>query len=85
MTPRGELSSTVFCLARTEGDRHAYLAYSPDGGPVTLDLTASRGSLKVEWFDPKRGVRLPAAAVSQRSKRTFSPPFDGDAVLYVAN
>jgi hypothetical protein len=84
MLPRSELSSSGYCLARTDGQTGAYLAYSPDGAPLTLDLSASRQPMDLEWFDPKRGVRQAGPVVVGGSKQTFQPPFAGDAVLYLA-
>ena len=81
--PRPELSSSGFCLARTDGKTPAYLAYSPNGAPITLDLTESQTGMTIEWFDPKRGLAQPGTEVVGGSKLIFEPPFAGDAVLYV--
>lgn len=78
--PLPALSSTRFCLA-TPG--REYLAYQPGSGPFRLDLDAARQSLAVEWFEPATGRTWAAGRVAGGAVRTFTPPFDGPAVLYV--
>ena len=46
MTPRSTLASSRYCLADPGKE---YLVYLPDGGEVTVDLSAASGSLAVEW------------------------------------
>ena len=80
MTPRPELASTGFCLA--EPGRQ-YLVYLPDGGEVRVDLSAASGSLTVEWFNPRSGETAQVQSTSGGQRRSYKPPFDGDAVLCV--
>jgi len=80
MTPRNELASTKFCLA-SPGEE--YLVYLPDGGKVTVDLSAAKTALSVEWFDPGSGKTKRAKAVRGGARRDFTAPFRGDAVLYL--
>jgi Putative collagen-binding domain of a collagenase len=81
MTPRGELASSGYCLADPEKE---YLIYLPSGGGVTADLSAARGELAVEWFDPGRDKGTPAGTVAGGARREFKAPFTGAAVLYLA-
>jgi hypothetical protein len=69
-------------LANPAKERAEYLVYLPDGGTVTVDLSAAGGMLAVEWCDPKTGNVI-AAAVAGGAPREFSAPFPGDAVLYL--
>jgi hypothetical protein len=88
VNPRGELSSTGFCLAQTPAIGAEYLVYAPNGGSFTLDLSAmpSSRSLAVEWFDPSAGKTTAQAPVPAGSPRqSFRTPFSGDAVLYVVD
>ncbi|MCU0914310.1 MAG: DUF6298 domain-containing protein [Planctomycetes bacterium] len=78
MTPHGELASTEFCLADPGKE---YLVYLPNGGAETVDLSAASGSLAVEWFNPRSGEVTRGQNTSGGQKRSFQPPFDGDAVL----
>ena len=78
--PGNELASTGYCLANPGRE---YLAYLPDGGKVTVDLTATKRQLAVEWFDPSVGKTAKPAMISGGARRDFSAPFSGDAVLYI--
>jgi hypothetical protein len=77
MTPHGEKSSAAYCLAsETE-----CLVYQPRDGAFTVELTP--GTYAVEWFDPKAGKASAAADTKGGGKQSFTPPFNGDAVLYL--
>ena len=78
--PAGELASTRYCLAVPGRE---YLVYLPDGGAVTVDLSAAKGKLSVEWMHPITGKITPGEAVEGGGKRTLKAPFAGDAVLFV--
>jgi hypothetical protein len=88
VTPRGSLCSTGHCLAQTPAAGAEYLAYAPSGGRFTVDLSAmpASRSLAVEWFNPATGETIPKDPVmAGSSSRAFTPPFEGDAVLYLAD
>ena len=78
--PRGDLTSTKFCLAAPGRE---YLVYAPHGGPTTVDLSEASGEMSVEWFNPRTGVVKNGTHVTGGSSQRFSPPFDGDVVLYM--
>jgi hypothetical protein len=78
--PMGELASTNYCLANPGKE---YLVFLPDGGEVTVDLSAASGELAVEWLRPIDGTVTQAGAVVGGAERTLKTPFDGDAVLYL--
>jgi hypothetical protein len=83
-----KLSSTHYCLAQTQPAGAEYLAYAPSGGPFTMDLSAMSGSrtLAVEWFNPETGKSISAKPIPAGSpSQTFTPPFNGDAVLYLVD
>jgi hypothetical protein len=88
VTPSPALCSTKYCLAQTPAAGAEYLVYAPSGDPLTIDLSAMPNSrrLAVEWFNPATGEAIAqdpikAGAPSQR----FTPPFTGDAVLYLVD
>jgi hypothetical protein len=65
-----------------------YLVYAPSGGAFTVNLSAmsSARTLNVEWFNPATGVSIPSGTVPAGSTaRSFTPPFSGDAVLYLVD
>lgn len=86
--PEKRVCSTGYCLAQTPPAGAEYLVYSPVGGPFTVDLSAMSASrqLKVEWFNPSNGTILHADSISAgSSSQSFTPPFTGDAVLYLVD
>jgi hypothetical protein len=86
--PATSLCSTRFCLAQTPAIGAEYLAYAPAGGAFTLDLSAMPNSrrLAVEWFNPETGEIVTESSISAGSSfQSFSPPFSGDAVLYLVD
>lgn len=88
VAPRDRLSSTGFCLAQTPSVGAEYLVYAPAGGSFTVDLSAmsSARTLAVEWFNPATGTATPGESVpAGSSAHEFTPPFSGDAVLYLVD
>jgi hypothetical protein len=85
MTPRPDLSSTRYCLAKPEASGAEYLVYLPSGGSVTVNLSATSNALKVEWFEPASGQTVVGANVAGGGSRTLTAPFSGDAVLYIVD
>jgi chitodextrinase len=86
MTPQPTLASTRFCLANPSPTGAQFLVYAPSGGQFTVNLSGvlSSGTLNVEWLDPATGTRHVGAPVSGGSSAlSFTPPFSGDAVLYL--
>jgi hypothetical protein len=82
MLPHDELASTKFCLADPGKE---YLVYLPQGGAVTVDLSAASGPLNLEWTRAAEGTTIRAEPVSGGGLRTMQTPFSGDAVLYLRN
>jgi len=78
MTPRGDLASTGFCLAKPGEE---YVIYLPAKADVTVDLTEAQGKLNVEWTNASTGETAPAAPVEGGAKVRLGCPVDGDAVL----
>jgi hypothetical protein len=88
VSPRSSLCSTHFCLAQTPDAGAEYLVYAPVGGSFTLDLSAmpSSRTLAVEWFNPATGTSTSQHPITAgSSSHSFSPPFEGDAVLYLVD
>jgi hypothetical protein len=86
--PQGYLCSTGYCLVNSAPSGAEYLVYAPAGGRFTVNISAmsSARSLAVEWFNPSDGTVTHGAAVQAGShKQVFTPPFEGDAVLYLVD
>lgn len=80
--PHGELASTGYCLADPGVE---YLIYAPAGGSFTVNLSATRKPLHVEWFNPAGGKTITAGTVrGGNSAQPFTVPFGGDAILYLS-
>jgi hypothetical protein len=94
MTPRPDLCSTGYCLA---DPRSEFLVYLPprDGfrwdrpwrlgrnRTLSVDLSAARGTLQLEWYDPATGEVAVRGTTAAGARRSFTPPFAGDGVLYL--
>ncbi len=81
MTPREDLATSKYCLAQPGV---AYIVYLPQGGEVTVDLSAASGSFQVEWVHPVEGGITPRPPIAGGDKQAFTSPFSGEAVLYLA-
>jgi hypothetical protein len=61
-----------------------YLAYQPNEGPFKIEMVA--GSYDFEWFNPTTSsVGDTGQTKVGQGSNTFTPPFDGPAVLYLKN
>ncbi len=81
MTPREDLATTRYCLAKPG---YEYLIYFPESGRATVDLTDVQGELEVEWFIPVTNQTLKNPnTVKGGYFANFTAPFVGDAVLYL--
>jgi len=80
MTPQNDLASTGYCLANAAAGGE-YLVYLPEGGDVTVELSATPGTLNVRWLDPTAGNCKPGGTTPGGAIRRFTAPLRGDAVL----
>ncbi len=86
MTPQGGLCSTGFCLADNVATGAEYLVYAPNGGSITVNLSATTRTLSVEWLNPSNGAITTGGTIAGGSaNQSFTPPFSGDAVLYLVD
>ncbi len=80
MVPRGELASSGYCLANASPGGE-YLAYSPKGGELTVDLSSTPGRMRATWIDAVSGEAHPGGSVSGGAKVRLRAPFRGPAAL----
>ncbi len=88
VAPHSSLCSTGYCLAQAPPVGAEYLVYAPSGGSFTMNLSAMSGSrtLAVEWFNPSTGATIAGKPIpSGSTSQSFTPPFSGDAVLYLVD
>jgi hypothetical protein len=80
MKPDSKLASTGICLAEPGC---TYVVYAPDGGEISVDLSATSGPVNVKWINPRTGAATQSQSTSGGERCSFKPPFDGDAVLCI--
>ncbi len=81
MQPAQEIASTRFCLANPGAE---YLVFLPQGGSITVDLSAATGKLNVEWLDIENDKNMTADKIAGGGKCQIRAPFAGAAVLYLS-
>lgn len=82
MKPRGDLSTTHYCLANPGQE---YVVYYPHFTErATVDLSEVKGQLDIEWFIPSlnKTVKAPAP-IDGGYFRVIEAPTSMDAVLYL--
>lgn len=80
MTPQNTLCSTSYCLA-SQGEE--YLIYQANSGQFSVNL--SKNLYYYEWFNPRSGnVESTGEISAPGGNYHFSPPFSGDAVLFLS-
>jgi len=86
MTPQRSLASTGWALAHAAASQAEYLVYQPNSGGFTVNLSATTRVLNVEWLNPSTGAITAGSPVTGGSSaQPFTPPFSGDAVLYLVD
>ena len=71
--------STTYCL---QNPGMEYFVYQPSSGEFTVNLEP--GSYNYEWFNPQEGSVLQTGSrIVSGGNASFTPPFNGDAVLYL--
>jgi hypothetical protein len=81
MTPQrsSNACSTRYCLVNPGKE---YLAYQPGSGAFRINLSA--GTYAYEWFNPAAGHIVQTGHIAVAGgEHSFSPPFYGNAVLYL--
>lgn len=80
MSPDDDLTSNGHCLANPGKE---YVAYSKNGGPVSIDLAVVSNEIQIEWFNPREGNYYPKESIPGGTTQTLTPPFSGDWVLHI--
>ena len=60
-----------------------YIFYLPKGSSIVVDLSAVKGSLNMEWYDPRQGSYQGRSIVKGGSSRNFTSPDSNDWVLHL--
>ncbi len=83
MKPYPDLASTRYCLGNPVATGAEYLVYLPEGGKVVVDLSGTKEKVIAEWLNPSTGKIVSNIKTTGGGHKTFTVPFDGDAVLYI--
>ena len=79
MAPRGDLSSTGYCLAAPGRE---YVVYQPGAGPFRVKLEGG-ATFAVEWVDPETGEVSKGTPVRSNGETTFDALDKSEAVLHL--
>jgi hypothetical protein len=79
--PHPELCSTGFCLA--DPGREYFAVQPQDGAAFTIDLTAARFQLAIEWFDVTRETPVSGDPVKGGAVTSLKAPFPGPAAIHL--
>ena len=79
LTPRKDLASTGYCLAKPGAE---YLVYQPQGDSKEFSVKLESGRYTVEWTDLTSG-RVVKAKDLQVSEHTFVPPVKNASILHL--
>jgi hypothetical protein len=81
MHPQSGLSSTGYALANPGSE---YLIYQSGSGSFSVNLQA--GTYNYEWYNPSTASSVASGSITASGGyQSFTPPFKGDAVLYLTS
>ncbi|NND32516.1 MAG: hypothetical protein HKN76_07990 [Saprospiraceae bacterium] len=81
--PDSSLASSGYCLANVGKE---YLIYLADTNQVTVDLSRTKGSIQVEWFNPSTAETVYDEEREAGSSQNFRSPFaEKGVVLFIQN
>ena len=80
LVPNTKLASTGYCLASCTGTFRC-VVYLPKGGEASVDLSAVKGSLALEWTEAESGNSRAATDVRGGRRQLLAAPFAGPAIL----
>ena len=69
-----------WCLAKPGS---LYLVYLPEGGKVTVDLSADSAQFDAFWFDPETGALSPTTVAVQKASCEFDAAEPGEDRLLI--
>ena len=70
----GKFGEDNYVTAAYTPDGSLMIAYLPEGGSLTVDLSKFNGSVKAQWFDPTNGSYREAGSFKNFGRRNISSP-----------
>lgn len=80
MIPHDELATSGHVFADPAEE---FVIYLISGGSTTVNLSASSGTLYIEWYNPRTGTYQDKTIVWGGASRTFTAPDSNDWVLHI--
>jgi hypothetical protein len=82
LTGRGEFGSRDFVCAARASDGSCYVIYLPKGQEITINVRKISGQpMRMGWFNPRNGVRIPIGVAETRERFGITPPSEEDWVI----
>lgn len=83
----GEFMKANYVSSAVSDDKTVFVAYLPQPGPVTIDLSQLKGpNLTVRWYNPRTGQFSKSEKMANQGlKRLISPPQDDWVLLINGN
>jgi hypothetical protein len=79
---RGAFATNDYAVTALADDGSFALSYLPTRRTLTIDLTKLSGERVVaSWFNPRTGEATRLGEFTDKKRRAFEPPADGDWVL----
>ncbi len=79
---RGAFATNDQTVTGLADDGSFALSYLPTRRPLTIDLSKVSGAkVTASWFNPRTGEATSVGSITEKKRRQFQPPADGDWVL----
>ena len=79
---RGAFATNDYAVTALADDGSFALSYLPTKRTLTIDLSKVSGAhVAASWFNPRTGESTSIGEITEKKRRAFEPPGDGDWVL----
>jgi hypothetical protein len=78
----GDYTKTNYVTAALTADKGLFVAYLPQPGPLTIDLSGLKGSqVNARWYNPRDGSYTSAGSFPPQGVKKLYSPLQEDWVL----
>ena len=79
---RGAIATNDYTVTALADDGSCALSYLPTKRALTIELSKISGPrVNARWFNPRTGESTPIGELTEKKRRIFEPPAEGDWVL----